>query len=259
MAIDLGSGNISRYHSVPDSDDFTLPDGDWAWVALIFPQDSTATKYIVSTGAFGAVDSFNMYVYLSSTGGAGCKVSSGGETFISGSPLTMDNWAWIYGTRRGSALYAGQIQVGAVAVTESSSTAISGFQNSTTAPNIGRRADGTADRHFKGRWGQAAFISGKSVSAGDMVALANGARILPMFGSNVKFLAHGRTANDASFGDLISGHVLTRQGTGYGTNEEDSQTPYVWTPDYFRGIASAPPVGSVIPVFVNHYRNQGIM
>lgn len=259
MAIDLGSTNTSRYHSIPDSDDFILPDGDWGILALVYPQNSAATKYFFSTGGFGFVNSLNLYVYPNSSGGAGCKVSTAAEAFVSGTGLVMDEFAWIYATRRGAGLVAGQIQVGASSVTESGSVFASGSQNSTTAPNIGRRTDGAADRYWKGRWSQVAFISGRSVSANDMVALANGARILSLFGSSVKFLAHGRTANDATFTDIVGGHVLTRQGTSYGTEEDDLQVPYIWTPDQIDGEVVAPPIGTPIPVFVNHYRSQGIM
>lgn len=234
MAIDLGSGNTSRYYSVPDHADFSLPNGDWAWVTLIYPQDSGATKYIISTGTYGSANSFNMFQY----GGAGVGIKVDALAEVNTTPsATLNTWIWLYGTRRSNNLYVGVIPVGGGTVTESSGLAVAAGYNSTTGPNIGRRSDGTADRHWKGRWGQIAFVSGAGITSAQAAELAKGAPLLSMpFAPQIKFLLHGRTAS-ATVADLISGHVATRQSTGYGTSEEDAQTPYFWIPQYIRGVA----------------------
>ncbi|WP_090878975.1 hypothetical protein [Nitrosovibrio sp. Nv6] len=83
------------------------------------------------------------------------------------------------------------------------------------------------------------------MTAAQALELASEAPILGMsFAPNIKFLLHGRTASDATIADLIGGKVATRQGTSYGTNEEDIQTPYIWLPEYTRGVASASDSGA---------------
>jgi hypothetical protein len=58
------------------------------------------------------------------------------------------------------------------------------------------------------------------------------------FAPSITFLLHGRSANDATIIDLIGGKVATKQGTSYGTEEEEVQTPYIWLPEYTRGTIS---------------------
>lgn len=239
MAIDLGSGNTTRYHSVPDHADFSLPNWDWAWVTLCYPQDSAATKYIVSTGGFGLANSFNLFLYNSASPvGWAARVDSLTETNIPGVP-SVNTWYWVYATRRSSNYYVGAVPVGGTSASESTGVPISISYNSTTGPNIGRRSDGTADRHWKGRWGQVAFISGASITAAQAVELAGGAPLLSMpFAPTIKALWHGKNANDSTLVDIVGGHVATRQGTSYGTSEEDIQTPYIWVPEYIRGVTT---------------------
>lgn len=236
MAIDLGSGNTARYYSIPDHADFTLPNADWAWITLVYPQSSTDVKYIVSTGLYGAAGAFNLILYNNT--GLGVRVDTLTElTFTT--PITLDKWHWFYGARRSGNLYTGIVPVGSTSVAESSPLAISASYNSSTGPNIGRRADGVTSRSWKGRFGQVAFVSGSGITTAQAAELAQGAPLLSMpFASQIKFLLHGRTAS-ATITDLIGGHVATRQDTGYGTAEEDIQTPYIWAPEYVRGAVSS--------------------
>lgn len=259
MAIDLGSANTTRYHSVPDHADFSLPNSDWAWIALAYPESTTATKYLISTGPYQTANVFNLIWYLNGSFGISANVATLSDAVTSTSPA-VSKWYWVYGTRRGGSYYAGRAAVDGTFSEESGAVAISAGYNSAVGPNIGRRSDGTADRHWKGRWGQVAFVSGAGITLAQVVELAKGASLLCMpFAGSIKFLVHGQNAGGASISDVISGHVATRQGATYGTNEEDVQAPYIWTPDYIRGVDAAPPVGTVIPVFANHYRNQGMM
>lgn len=256
MAIDLGSSNTTRYHSVPDHADFTLPNGDWAWIALVYPQSAADTKYIISTGSFGAANSFNLFLNnTASPDGWGCRVDALTAVTIAGVPA-LDTWYWVYGTRRSGSYYVGAAALGGTG-SESAGVAISASYNSATGPNLGRRADAEPTRYWKGRWGQAAFISGSSITSTQATELAKGASLLSMpFASNNKALWHGQSSSGATLVDIINGRVATKQGATYGTSEEDVQTPYIWTPSIVGAAAS---VSSPIPVFINHYRNQGIM
>jgi len=241
MAIDLGPSNSGRYHTLSDHADFTLPDSNWTWLALVQRNGASAVaNYMLSTGDWGDANSFNLYVYGDGTGGVGVKVSTFTEAWLSGSSysLTLDKWYWLYAVRRGGLLYGGQIQVGGSSVDETGGFSISGSQNSTIGPRIGYRALGLI-RPWNGRWGEVAFIQGTGLTAAQMVEIANGGQLFSVAGPNIKFLLHGRNAADAAISDLISGHVATRQGGSYGTNEEDIETPYIWTPTYVRGVGGA--------------------
>ncbi len=242
MAIDLVSTNTTRYHSVPDHADFTLPNGDWAWITLCSPQDSAATKYIVSTGPFGGANSVNLYCYNAGSFGFATKVYNLTEAFWTGGDVTMDTWYWVYATRRSGNLYVGAVPLNGTTASESAGTAISLAYDSAIGPNIGRRTDGASTRYWHGRWSQVAFVSGTGITEAQVVELANGAPLLGMpFAPSLKFLLHGKNANDSTIVDLIGGKVATRQGTGYGTGvgEEDIRAPYIWAPEYTRGITAS--------------------
>jgi hypothetical protein len=248
MAVDLGSSNTTRYHTVPDHADFTLPDGDWTWLTLCYPQSGADTKYIISTGDWGAANTINLYLYGDTVGGVGVRVASVGEVFLAGAvnAMPLDAWCWLYACRRSGNLFAGQISLGASSGKEAAAVAMSGSQDSTTGPYIGFRAAGVS-RPWKGRWSQVAYIPGVAISADQAVDLARGAPLLSMpFAPSIKFLLHGRSANDATIVDLISGKVATKQGTSYGTNEEDAQTPYIWLPEYTRGVISTAEVNLTV-------------
>ena len=81
MAIDFGNPNTGRYYTVPDHADFTLPNSDWTYLALVERNGaSSTTNYIVSTGDFGSANSINLYVYGDGVSGVGVKVSTFTET-----------------------------------------------------------------------------------------------------------------------------------------------------------------------------------
>ncbi|SHL43225.1 hypothetical protein SAMN05216428_102389 [Nitrosospira sp. Nsp11] len=241
MAIDLGSSNTTRYHSLADHADFSLPNADWTWLALVYPESTADIKYLISTGLYGNPASFNLFVYNTAAGkGAGLKVESGYPELATTTPVAHDKWNWLYATRRSGQMYVGQIGLGDSSAIESTGTANFGSSDSSVGPYIGSRSDLTANRMWKGRWGQVSFISGSGLTAAQAVELANGAPILGMhFAPNIKFLLHGRTASATAIIDIVGGKTATRFGTTYGTNEEDTQTPYIWAPQYIRSIASA--------------------
>jgi len=256
MAIDLGSSNTTRYHKLEDHEDFTLPNGDWAWVTLARVETTANPRYLISTNTVGAANSFNLLIdsgFLQ----VATQVNTGALLRAPVAPASGARM-WAYVTRRSGSLYIGWAPVGGSSANESEAQAISGTSNGSLL-YIGARNDLNTARFWQGGWSQVALVSGAGITAAQAIELAKGAPLLSMpFAPSIKFLLHGRTASDATITDLIGGKVATRQGTGYGTNEEDAQTPYIWGPEYTRGVSSAPPSSS-IPVIVNHYRNQGIM
>lgn len=229
MAIDFGNPNTGRYYTVPDHADFTLPNSDWTYLALVERNGaSSTTNYIVSTGDFGSANSINLYVYGDGVSGVGVKVSTFTETWNNEftDSLTLNTPYWIYAVRRSGILRAGQIPLGGASTKESTAVAISGSQDSSTALHIGYRALGSI-RPWNGRWEQVAFVSGYGMTTTQIVQLAGGTPLLDMpFAANIEFLLYGQTAADVFVTDLVGGHVATRQGTGYGTNETLMQSPY---------------------------------
>lgn len=240
MAIDLGASNATRYHSVPVHTDFVLPSIDWTWLALVYPQSTTDTKYFISTGLYAQADSFNLLVHPTSTGnGVAVKVTSLAEATVT-TPITHDKWSWIYATRRSGQLYAGQILVGGASAVESAGVAISASYPPPLGPYIGSRSDAVGNRMWKGRWGQVAFIYGSGITSEQAVELAKGVPILGMsLAKNIRFLLHGRTASYATIPDIAGSKIATRFGTSFGTNQEDAQTPHLWGPAQVSIIADA--------------------
>ncbi|HEU4854390.1 MAG TPA: hypothetical protein VFS89_03780 [Nitrosospira sp.] len=244
MAIDLGASNTTRYHTVPDHSDFTLPNTDWTWLALVYPQGTADNKYIVSTGAYGAADAINLVVYNTGAGlGVATKITTYSEV-ATATPVAHDKWNWVYATRRAGLLYTGQIEVGTSSAVESTGLTIFTAVDGGTGPYIGTRADLTANRFWKGRWSQVAFVSGSGITAAQAVELAQGAPLFGMpFASKIKFLLHGKTAAYTTLPAIIGNHAATRNGSSFGTNEEDTQTPYIWAPLYaLEGPATSSPV-----------------
>src|SRR5687768_13401996 len=109
MAIDLGSSNTTRYYSVPDHADFSLPNGDWAWIALAYPENTGATKYLISTGPYQTANAFNLLWYLDGGAGLSMNVHSLLDTTSPTTTAPLNKWYWVYGTRRSNTMFVGRV------------------------------------------------------------------------------------------------------------------------------------------------------
>lgn len=240
MSIDFGTGNTTRYYSVPDSADFTLPDDDWSVMAPIwFPsgQSTANAYYILSTNNYNIANSFNFFV-RSSTQELSATFNLYGELICAG-VVPTNKWHLCYAARRSGNLYVGRVALDGSSSAESSATAITGASNGVSF-TIGGRNDLLSTRFWQGKIGYVASVSGHGISATSAAEIAKGTPLLGMsFASQIVDIFHGRTSSGASFKGLIKGHVATKNGTSYGTVEDDIITPYIWTPDHVTRTFSA--------------------
>lgn len=225
MSVNFGSTNSSRYYSVPDNADFTLPDGDWTWVGVVkHSSDGTNSGYLVSTNNFGAVDSFNMFIN-STTTKFGFVYNTG---TIRESPVevAINSWVVVYVTRRSGNLYVGWKPQGGGTGSESPGFAVSGTSDGNTLI-LGGRADFNVDRMWKGAISWLAFIPGVGLTATQINNLAAGTDVLmsASYAASVRNLWWLQSSADASIADLVNGRVATKVGTGYSADDTDPIPP----------------------------------
>ena len=224
MAVNFGNTNTSRYYTVPDHADFTLPDGDWTWVAVVRPQAGANPSYLISTNAFGVADSFNVFI----SGGDGLA-SFGYNTsagFSATVAPTVNQYCVLYVTRRSGIAYVGWKPAGGGAGDEYSGLAVSGTSNGTSLI-LGGRSDLDTARMFNGSVSWAAFIPGKGLTATEANDLATGSTILmssPYAGS-VRNLWWLQSSTPTTVTDSVNSRIATKVGAGYSANDTDPLPP----------------------------------
>lgn len=248
-AIDLSTGNSTRYHSIASSPDFDLPDSDWAWVLTWAPAITQVGYFLSATGSYGVVNSINTFAYNNSSG-YGCRVSNTAEMFTN-SGVPPANEAFMMVVRR----ISGRLYMSIRGLTDPSLSInitgplLSGAQPNSNGVNLGRRIDGNTTRYVRGRWFGAAFFPGAHVRTADINELVRGRPFesFPWYKRCV-FHAAPLTADDPQFMDLTGRHIITRNGTGYGPNEIDDTVLQLKEPRdlkrIYRPLYGTPPVSS---------------
>lgn len=236
MSVDFGSGNTTRWYSIPDSPDFTLPDSDWTWVVAGYNRSHTLAQYLVSNDVWGAANSFNLFTYQSS--GLGVRVGTQTELAAFSGALTDGEFYLLYAARRSGTLVAGAIPFGANSFSEGSGVTLSGTTNSLNEINIGRRQDGFSDRYWHGNLEYVAFSNTKAITSDEALALANGLPLLDSdIGQSCHFVLPMHTAS-ASINDIISGNTATQNGTSYGSFEDERFIVYPHTYNFTEAALS---------------------
>lgn len=228
MSVNFGSTNSSRYYSVPDNADFTLPDGDWTWVCVVKPQATTEPKYIVSTGTINTTNSFNL-LRASSTN-VGLVAYNTNADLVTASAIPVNAWSVVYASRRSGQLFVGWKPAGGGTGSESSGQAISGTSDG-TALILGGRTDLNTARMWFGSISWIALLKGKGLTATEVNDLASGATVLmnASYAAQVSNLWWLQSSADASIADLINGRVATKVGTGYSADDTDPIPPTATT------------------------------
>lgn len=252
MAVDLGNNNSTRWYSVPDHGDFTLPAGDWTWFIIHRPDytnagGSTNHLYALSNGAIADVSSYHHWVQ------ATVRQSSGAVnnivTAASGVVVPNQTWVITWLKRQSSNIRTGfqNIESTASKGEYTDSATLFGPYNPANSLNIGRRGDANTDRYYKGYIMYVGFAGTTAISTADFTSLAEGTA-LDTFSwySDLLFDLHMDTAA-ATLTDAAGSHVATRNGTGWATVSDPSQ------------INLTTPSAGVVPVFYNNYVNQGIL
>ncbi len=219
MAIDLGSSNTTRYLSVADHADFTLPNSDWCWVAVLKLTGDTS-GYVLSTGTYNASNTCTWY----RTGNFIAMNVNGTErsTNISGI-MTSGNWCLLFGRRKSSLLNVGGIDLFTSSITQSTTTSLAAASDGGQL-NIGARSDQDTAWFFQGVFGYVALIK-DTVTDAQIIEMANGRSPLHMsFAPNVTELWHMQNASDVV--PMIAGHNLTLNGSSYAA-DDDIFVPYL--------------------------------
>ena len=226
MSVNFGSTNSSRYYSVPDHTDFTLPDGDWTWVAVVKRQSNGAdAKYLISTGTINAANSFNLLV-AGSTSGVLASYNTNANLEPIGTPPPVDTWFVMYVSRRSGFLYAGWNPIGGGSGEESSAQAVTGTSNGTSLI-LGGRNDLNSARMWYGSVSWAALLKGKGLTAAEIGDLASGATVLMSapYAAQVSNLWWLQSSTPSTVTDSVNSRIATRTGTGYGTDDTDPIPP----------------------------------
>ena len=214
--------NASNYLQVTDSSVLTLPNSDWCiamWLSS-GPVPGSLYQYFYSTGSFLAANTVQLYfnesgldadtqLVASIANSSGTAIASG--LAISGA-LTHDYTRWLVVVQRnGNNLEAKIASQYASSLLADTSTACSNW----TALNppeaeIGRRADGNADRAYEGNVGHV-FQGNFILSDAEVLAMASG-KFPWELGYTPNFYLP-LTSNVATQPDLIGGLTVTRNGT----------------------------------------------
>lgn len=229
MSVNFGSTNSSRYYSVPDNADFTLPDSDWTWVGVIKSQaNGTIPAYLVSTGNFQTANSFNFFMN-SGTPRVACVYNASPVHEAAIAP-SANVWNVVYVARRSGNLYVGWKPQGGGTGSESTALAVTGTSNGSSLI-LGGRADLNTDRMWLGSVSWLAFIPGVGLTATQINNLASGTDVLmsASYAASVRNLWWLQSSTPATVTDSVSSRVATKNGTGYSADDTDPIPPIVST------------------------------
>ena len=255
MAVNYGSTNTNRYHTVADSDDFNLPNGNWSWIVIFNPSVGGAVfPYFLSHGGtFGGANT--VHLFNNGASGFACAVAGLSSRNWGGGNMSsyVGKWMVGYGARRAGNLYCAAAPVNEPwNAFESAGVAISAAYTPANALKIGIRADLSSDATYstKSRISDAIYVPGYGFSLQDLRNLVSGglARLEnePWWNLRV-FHAQLKTSNDERFGDLTGRHEIVRNGTGYSTDESElfeiSRDPSrdrnrIWAPLFAAGVGA---------------------
>jgi hypothetical protein len=230
MAIDLIDGNTSRYFSTPDHADWTFPTGsDWFFYIWTRVDDNTGTlfQYIFSTGSAFTANSTNLYLVEDSAaadpgawvfiGASNADADVLNSNADGGTSPGGDGKDRLIGIQRvGGNIEMWFVEKGQTAVKQATETEAQSRNGG--AVNIGRRTDGNTARYYEEHLGDTVKGS-TSLTEAQWTLLGQGISPVDVAGAgNVDiWIPFRETA--ATTEDLISGKVVTRQGTGHLTSE----------------------------------------
>lgn len=230
MAVGFGTTNTDRFYTVAESDRFHLPNGDWTLLAIVKNSSNTNPYYISHGGGFGTANSYHLF----------CDIDDGGfllkvDTLVTaewglGAP-TLEKWAVVYGTRRGSNIYCGAGYVGEPgSVSEGAGVAIASGYTPTGLLKIGIRSNETsaATPSMKGSISDTLIIPGVSFNLTKLKhILSNGDLTKTTWWDNRALHGYLEHAGKGFLVDLTRKHVLVRNGTGYSRNTEEIDPPLI--------------------------------
>ncbi|SCX94034.1 hypothetical protein SAMN05216420_101394 [Nitrosospira sp. Nl5] len=180
-----------------------------------YTASSTNPKYFLSNGPIDSANAVNLFV-ASSTSSLGYSMN--GPNVQTSVSMTTGQFALCYGRRISGSVRTGEISLSTFTHNQSVARSESGVCDGGNL-YIGCRSDLSSTRMAQGHISWVALLS-TGLSDADLVALANGTKVLvDDFSANIVEL-WDMAANAATITGS-SGHVLTRVGTGFGTDGTD--------------------------------------
>lgn len=175
MAIDFGDNNSTKYITIGDTADLTLPDSDWAvgvWTR-VDDNSGSAFQYLLSSGTIFAANSFHLYLHESGidAGRWQLAVNGDGARRSSSSPGGDGKDRLIVCQRSGGNIQIYFCEAGQTATQEYSDT-FSGAMDG-NGFDFGRRKDGNTARYYEEHAGELFFLSA-ALSEDEITALGAG-------------------------------------------------------------------------------------
>lgn len=229
--IDFGNDNSSRYYTISDATNLTIPDGDWTIGVRVRIQDNSGSKfqYILSTGDFGSAGAFQLFLHEDDNTG-GDFASSWGFQIVDDSANEInvreendpdalgedDTERLIIAQRSGDTLYLKTCPNNGTVTTISTSDASGMGQSDGGDLHYGNRADNDPDRFFEEHAGQFFFVKAALSDAQieDLAAL-QGLEDAGVDAGDIVFDLQP-TGPDATLTDQSgNGHDATQNGSGW--------------------------------------------
>ncbi len=204
MAVRYSLGN---YHSIADAASMTLPDGDWTWLTIIRPgTDITAGQDIISSGVWGAANTFNIFI---SGGNIGAKYN---DVAVDPSVSAVANeWTALMAVRRAGNFELHAVPMGSTTVRSDVLGSIAPGTSDGLGYHFGRRQD-NGDAPFLGDMSDAILIKGVALTTTNLTDIANST---PMdsttWWASREF--HGIFSTAASELDNTGNHTITKTGS----------------------------------------------
>ena len=222
----IGFDETDDYYDISDAAELTLPDGDWCIAVWTYVDDNTGTtyQYLISTNALNANNSFNLFLgeaaQVTDANKWGFNVEDGDGTnpgtIFAGATGADSTWRLIVAQRNTGAA-AGQefelwfCEVGGVASKENTATDADFAAINGGDWDIGRRADGDADRYY-GSIAAEVFKGDFALTQAQIEALAAGLPIktmakqlgytldayLPMWEADATLLDYSNSGNNGT-------------------------------------------------------------
>lgn len=218
MAVNFGD-NSSRYYSVPDHDDFTLPaTGNWTWLAVVRPNFITVNSaYLVCTNSDNVASGFNLHKRQS---GHQVRAAVSGKSIWNSAPLVNGEDYLMFASCNGNAeFFSGFINL------NTQTASYSALQNQQSIANGNKLYIGASNSigstlHWRGGLSWLCLLN-KGLTQQELEDLADQTKYLVAeHGGDIVELWDFATASETIVG-LYNGHVATRIGTGYGSDLPD--------------------------------------
>lgn len=196
--------SATAYHSVPDHADFTLPNSDWAQLAIVRTDNVVDNQLIISSGEPYSGSTLHLIMF-----GNSFTIILDGDDSQAVNTATAGDWFLVCMQRASGTLTIRSVEMGLTTVSSSAGTAIAAAYNPGSEQRIGRSGGATASP-FDGAvsdW----LIVHDTISDSDLQDIATGTAIdsFAWYSSRVFW----GIFTDSTGSDQTGDHTITENGT----------------------------------------------